>query len=228
MPATPSPSVLTPPSARPSAEADLAFLRAIVDGRGRSSMTMGVVYMAGGLLYGLQCLFHIGQMAGLVRWPPLANLGFIIAINIAVVVAIAWAVIKDRKAGGDARGPMATRTLNAGFSSAGMVNLAMVVIFGVGAWRDQDFAIWLYYPAVVFGLQAAAWSVAWSLKKKGWMLAVSLGGWLTAVALGVLVRQPDLYLYVCTAALFLLFALPGWIMVRDARAGAPAKTIGTA
>ena len=68
--------------------------------------------------------------------------------------AIAWAVMKDRKAGGDARGPMATRTLNAGFSSAGMVNLAMVVIFGVGAWRDQDFAVWLYYPAVVFGLQA--------------------------------------------------------------------------
>ncbi len=215
------------PSRLPSAEADLAFLRSIVDGRGRSSLTMGVVYLAGGLLYGLQCLFHIGQMFGLVRWPPVANLGFIIAINVAVAVAIAWAVMRDRRDGGDARGPMATRMLNAGFSSAGGVNLAMVVIFGVGAWRDNDFAIWLYYPAVVFGLQAAAWSVAWVLKKKPWMLATCIGGWLTAVTLGLLVRQPDQYLYVCTAALFLLFALPGWIMLRDARAG-EVKALGEA
>ena len=89
--------------------------------------------------------------------------------------------------------------------------------FGVGAWRDGDFALWFYYPAVVFGLQAAAWLVAWGLKKKVWMLATSAGGWLTAVALGLLIRQPDQYLYVCTAALFLLFALPGWIMLRDAQ-----------
>jgi hypothetical protein len=207
------------PSRPQSAEADLAFLRSIVEGRGRSSLTMGVVYLAGGLLYGAQCLFHIGQTLGLVRWPPLANLSFIFAVNIAMVVAIAWAVIRDRRDGGDARGPMATRTLNAGFSSAGAANLAMVVIFGVGAWRDNDFAIWLYYPAVVFGLQAAAWSVAWVLKKQAWMLATSIGGFATAVALGLLVRQPEQYLYVCTAALFLLFALPGWIMLRDARAG---------
>lgn len=213
------------PSIPQSAEADLAFLRSIVERGGRPSRTMGTVYMAGGLLYGLQCLFHIGQTFGLVRWPDLANLGFIGAINVAVLGAIVWAVIRDRReTGGGNRGPLATRALNAGFSSAGMVNLAMVIVFGVGAWRDNDFAIWLYYPAVVFGLQAAAWSVAWVLKKKGWMLATAAGGWLTTVALGLLVRQPDQYLYVCTAALFLLFALPGWIMLREAQAANPPKS----
>ena len=48
------------------------------------------------------------------------------------------------------------------------------------------------------------------------MLATAAGGWVTAVGLGLLVRHADIYLYVCTAALFLLFALPGWIMVRGA------------
>lgn len=209
MPASPKP---------PSAEADLAFLRSIVEGGSRPSITMALVYMAGGLLYGLQCLFHIGQMFGLVNWPPVANLSFILAINVAVCGSIVWAVWRDKKEGRANLGPLATRTMNAGFSSAGMVNLAMVIIFGVGAWKDSDFAIWLYYPAVVFGLQAAAWSVAWMLKKKLWMLLTSAGGWLTSVALGLLVRQPDAYLYVCTAALFLLFALPGWIMLREAKA----------
>lgn len=210
------------PTAPRSAEADLAFLRSIVEGGGRPSITMAIVYLAGGLLYGLQCLFHIGQMVGLIRWPDLANLAFVVAITVAVLGIIVWASIRDRREagiGGGNRGPLAKRTLNAGFSSAGMVNLAMVIIFGVGAVRDDDFALWLYYPAVVFGLQAAVWSVAWVLKKKVWMLATSLGGWLTTVALGLLVRQPELYLYVCTAALFLLFALPGWIMLREARTG---------
>lgn len=196
-------------------EADLAFLRAVVEGGPGGHLTLGVAYLAGGLLYGTQCLFHIGQIMGWARWPDLANLAFVVAISAAMLAALVWAVLEDRKAG--TRGPTATRALNAAFSATGMANLAVILIFGVGAARDQDFAVWLYYPAVVFALQAAAWHVAWTLRRKGWMLANALGGWATAVALGLLVREPLAYLGVCTTALFLFFALPGWIMVRDAR-----------
>lgn len=203
-------------------EADLAFMRSIVEGSGRPPMTLAICYLAGGLLYGLQCLFHVGQVIGLIRWPDLANLIFVVGITTAFLAVLTWAILKDRKAGPSNRGPLATRVTNAAFSATGMANAAVVIVFAVGAVRDQDFAVWLYYAAIVFALQAAAWYVAWVLKKKGWMLAVSLGGWVTAVALGVLVRQPMAYLGVCTLALFLLFALPGWVMFRDARAGARA------
>ncbi len=211
-------------SAKPrpaSPEADLAFLRSIVEGGdGGGFFTLGVAYLAGGLLYGLQCLFHVGQITGLVRWPDLANLAFVVGISLSFAAVLTWAVIKDRRQVG--KGRTATRALNAAFSGAGFANLAGVIIFGFGALRDQDFALWLYYPAVMFVLQAAAWHLAWVLKKKAWMLAAALGGWLVAVALGLLVRQPAAYLGVCTAALFVLFALPGWIMVRDARAASRA------
>lgn len=205
-----------------SAEEDLAFMRSIVEGGGRPPMTLAICYLAGGLLYGLQCLFHIGQATGLIRWPDLANLVFVVGISATFLSILTWAILKDRKTGGSSRGPMATRTLNAAFSATGMANCAVIIVFGVGAWRDQDFAIWLYYAAIVFALQAAAWYMAWTLKRKGWMLATALGGWATAVALGVLVREPFLYLGVCTVALFLLFALPGWILFRDARGAARA------
>lgn len=208
MPAKPSPH---------SPEDDLAFLRSIVDGGGRPPMTLAVCYLAGGLLYGLQCLWHIGQIAGVVRWPDLANLAFVIGITGSFLAILTWAILSDRKNDVTRRGPVASRALNAAFSAAGMANTAVIIVFGVGAYRDQDFAIWLYYAAIVFALQAAAWYGAWMLKRKGWMLAVALGGWVAAVALGVLVRQPVIYLYVCTAALFLLFALPGWIIFRAAR-----------
>ena len=205
-----------------SAEEDLAFMRSIVEGGGRPPMTLAVCYLAGGLLYGLQCLFHIGQATGLIRWPDLANLVFVVGISATFLSILTWAILKDRKTGTSNRGPVATRTLNAAFSATGMANCAVIIVFGVGAYRDQDFAIWLYYAAIVFALQAAAWYMAWTLKRKGWMLATALGGWVTAVALGVLVREPMLYLGVCTVALFLLFALPGWILFRDARSGSKA------
>ena len=210
-------------SAKPrlhSAEDDLAFMRSIVEGGGRTPMTLAVCYLAGGLLYGLQCLFHVGQATGLIRWPDLANLVFVVGISATFLSILTWAILRDRRDGSTNRGPTATRSLNAAFSATGMANTAVIIVFGVGAWRDQDFAIWLYYAAIVFALQAAAWYMAWTLKRKGWMLATALGGWITAVALGVLVREPFLYLGVCTVALFLLFALPGWILFRDARAKA--------
>lgn len=205
-----------------SPEDDLAFMRSIVEGGGRPPLTLAISYLAGGLLYGLQCLFHVGQAAGVIRWPPLASLTFVVMISVAFLAVLTWAILKDRKDGVAQRGPLAVRTLSAAFSAAGMANLSVIVIFGVGALRDHDFAVWLYYAAIVFALQAAAWYMAWTLKRKGWMLAVALGGWATAVALGVLVRQPMWYLGVCTLALFALFALPGWIMFRDARAASKA------
>ena len=203
----------------PSVEADLAFMRSIVEGGGRPSLTLAICYLAGGLLYGLQCLFHVGQAFGVLRWPDLANLAFVTAISAAFLAVLVWAIRRDRRdeAAGH-RGPLASRAMNAGLSGAGMANAAILIVFGVGAARDQDFAIWLYYPAMIFALQSAAWFMAWNLKKKGWMLATSLGGWSTAVALGLLVREPQWYLGVCTLALFGLFALPGWIMYRAATA----------
>ncbi len=201
-----------------SPEDDLAFMRSILERGGPPPMTLAICYLAGGLLYGLQCLFHVGQVAGLIQWPDLANLAFVVGISASFLSVLTWAILRDRRTGGARRGPMATRTLSAAFNATGMANLAVIIVFGVGAYRDQDFAIWLYYAAIVFALQSAAWFMAWTLKRKGWMLATALGGWVAAVTLGVLVREPVWYLGVCTLACFLLFALPGWVMFRDARA----------
>lgn len=211
-----------------SAQADLAFMRSIIENDGRPQLTLGVAYLAGGLLYGLQCLFHVGQIAGVIAWPDIANLAFVVGITVAFLIVLAWAIRTDRRQGrAGATGPMAGRAMQAAMSGAGMANAAVIIVFGVGAARDQDFAVWLYYPAMIFALQSAAWFMAWNLKRKRWMLATSIGGWLTAVALGLLVRQPEWYLAVCTAALLLLFAAPGWIMVRAARA-APGASLRAA
>ncbi len=213
----PAPSGKTSPG---TAEADLAFLRRIVEGgSGRGQIPMGVLFLAGGLLYGFQCLFHLGQAAGIVRIPDWASLIFVVSVTLVMLAVVAWAVHYGRKFGlKSSAGPTVSRAMDGAFSATGAANLAIIVVFGVGAARDNDFAIWLYYPAIVFAFQSIAWFVAWTLKRKPWMGMVALGHWSTAVALGLLVRDPIAYTWVCAAALFLLFALPGWIILREARA----------
>lgn len=214
----PAERVAMPKTPATTPEADLAFLRSIVDGGGRTPMTLAICYLAGGLIYGTQCLFHVGQIFELIKLPGLVNLIIVVGFTVAFLCVLTWAILKDRSCG-PTGGPTGTRTLNAAFSATGMANTAVIIVFGVGAIRDHDFGIWLYYSAIVFALQAAAWYVAWTVRKKGWMLATALGGWVVAVALGLTVREPMIYLGICTVALFTLFALPGWVMFRDTRAG---------
>lgn len=217
----PAASGKTSPS---TAEADLAFLRRIVEGGpGRHQIPMGVLFLAGGLLYGFQCLFHLGQSAGIIRISDLASLVFVVSVTLVMLAVVVWAVRYDRKSGRKSNaGPTVSRAMNGAFSATGAANLAIIVVFGVGAVRDNDFAIWLYYPAIVFAFQAIAWFVAWTLKRTPWMGLVALGHWSTAVALGLLVREPLAYTWVAAAALFLLFALPGLIILREARSGSKA------
>lgn len=200
---------------RTTPEADLAFLKAIVQGgdNPKATLTLGVAYLAGIAVWAPMPVPH----------RPGGGLGALAGTGQSGLRDRDHDGLSDRadlgRPGGSqsgTAGPIVTRTLNAAFSGAGMANLAIIVVFGFGAARDKDFAIWLYYPAMIFALQAAAWFVAYSLKKKPWMLMASIGAWITAVALGLLVREPVAYLYVCTAALFVLFAGPGWIMTRDA------------
>lgn len=198
-----------------SAEEDLAFLRSIVEGDGKSLKKNGVVFLAGGLLYGLLCLFGLSELIGVVQWPDPVYLIVIIVLNVAFFAVLGWALRPDRRAG--TSGSTANRALNAAFAGAGLANLAMVIVFGVSAVLSDDFGIWLFYPAVVFAILGAAWFVEWRIRRKPGSGAVAFGWLLTSVALGLLRHDELVYVTICTIALFLLMALPGAIMIRTAR-----------
>lgn len=96
------------------------------------------------------------------------------------------------------------------------MNLAMVFVFGFNAIRLDDFSLWLYYVPVVFAIQGGAWFVAARLQKRLWYGLVALGWFLAAAALGLTMGQP-LFNLVVALALFLLMALPGFVLLRLAR-----------
>jgi hypothetical protein len=202
-----------------TAEADLAFMRTIADGGKQPGLMVGsgpAIYLAAGLLYGVQCFYHMIELVTPVRWPPVLTLGVAIGVNVIFFSYLIVVLVRERRlrAGGSATG----RTLNAMFGATGLANIGFVVIFALNAVWRKDFTIWLLYPATVFILQGAAWYVAFLMRRKAWMAWTALGWFASGIALGLLLENVAAYLAICTAALFLCMALPGWIMIRQGRA----------
>jgi hypothetical protein len=202
-----------------TAEADLAFMRALVDGGRQPGLMAGSgpsISMVAGLLYGTQCLYHLVEMLTPIRWPPPLTLAVAIGVNVVFFAYLAVVLIRERKLrlGGSAAG----RALNAMFGATGLANMGFVIIFALNSIWRHDFTLWLLYPATVFILQGAAWYVAFLMRRKPWMAWTGLGWFASGTALGLLLTDITAYLAICTAALFLCMALPGWIMIRQGRA----------
>ena len=61
----------------------------------------------------------------------------------------------------------------------------------------------------------------WSILRRTWLAFVALGWFATTVALGVAVfGDIGAYLLILSVALFVLMAVPGWVIWRDAKKAA--------
>ena len=198
-----------------SVQDDLAFLRAVAEGRGDAGMGApgGALYAGAGLVYGVQCLGHYGQVIGLVRMPPLGNLALAWLPTVIFAVMMTVVIVLDRRR--PTRG-VTNRAVNAAFGGAGIANLALVLIFAAAAIRNHDFRYWLFHPAVVFVLQGAVWYVVFVLRKRMWMALVAAGWIVSGVALGLLIDRPGPYLLVASLGLFAWMMVPGYAMMRQA------------
>ncbi len=194
-------------------EADLAFVKALVSEGGRMQISGGALYLAGGLCYGVQCLAQWAHLVGIVNLGMWGNLiaGILpTVIFLAVMCVVLW---RDRNA---PKTGVATRALNAAFSSAGLANLFMVGVFGYAAITEKSILIWLLYPITVCAFQGAVWFTAYMIRKESWLAFISTGWFVTTLALGLLIGTPH-YVLVLGVALFVIMGGGGWYMMRLAR-----------
>ncbi len=194
---------------------DLAFLKGLVSEGPKVQRSAGELFLVAGIVYGIQCLLNAAQILLRLEWPPLVFLivGFLpTAIFIAWIIWLAWRNRKDKVQG------VATRAMSAAFSSAGLANLSMCVAIGWVSYTEGNFLIWLLYPAVVSALQGACWYVAYMIRKQLWLGAVSAGWFATSITLGFLIRDPGSYLMVFAAAMLVLMAVPGYVMMQQSKA----------
>jgi len=201
---------------RQQAHADLAFMKSLVEEGERSQLTSGSAFLAAGLLYGVQCLVQWAQIVGLTRFSDGLMLAFVVSVTVAFLAVLGVLIWRDRKV---VQRGVGTRALGAAFAGVGLANLVLCSVFGLLAWRRQDMGIWLLYPVALCAVMGAGWYVAAAMRRRLWLGLVSAGWFLTGVGLGLLISAEDLASYVLLigAALLLLLALPGGVMVRSAK-----------
>jgi len=192
---------------------DLAFLRALADGGGDSQAATGAGLLAGGALYGLQCLIFAAQAYGWLQFDELGGMIFGIGPTVVFLIAIFWITWRYREQSHS--GGVAARALRAAFASSGTATIALLCIFAWAAYREQSLTIWFLYPCSVFALQGGAWMIAWLLRRRAWLGVVAFGWLLSSVVLSVTIGT-RLYPIVAGLSLVLLMAVPGALMMRPA------------
>lgn len=192
------------------AHKDLAFLRALVSEGSKSQSAGGLVFLTAGLAYGLDCLAYWAQMDFHLPTTPAIGLALIfvpITIVVPVIIYVIWQGRKDGPQG------VATRALNAAYSSLGLANVFIALGFGYVANTQHNMLIWLLYPVVICAFLGAVWYVAYMIRRKLWLAAVSAGWFVTTLALGLLIRQTQSYMLVLGIALIVLMGGGGWVMM---------------
>jgi hypothetical protein len=194
-------------------QADLAFVKALVNEGARIRVSGGVLYLTAGACYGIQCLVQWIHLAGIV---DIGAIGNIIAgilptvLFLSVMCIILW---RDRKL---SQNGVATRALNSAFTSAGLANVFMVGVFAYTAITEKSILIWLLYPITVCAFQGAVWYTAYMIRKERWIAAISFGWFVTTLVLGLLIETPH-YVLVLGIALFVIMGGGGIYMIKQAR-----------
>jgi len=199
----------------PSVQADLAFLRSLAGDGGTSFLrNFGEVYLATGLCYSIQILGHGAQFAfgWFTETVAATILGF--GPTLVVLALIAWLNWRRRNTSGAST---VAKAVGAMFGAVGIANLVMVAVVAVQAWRMHSIQVWLIYPCIVMAFQGAAWTAAWTLRRRGWMGLVGAGWFVTAIAMGVYIPNMAGYLAALFAGLVLFMVLPGYAMMRTFR-----------
>jgi hypothetical protein len=77
--------------------------------------------------------------------------------------------------------------------------------------------VWQIYPCIIMVMQGAAWMVAWLVKRQAFSAILSVGWFVTGVAAGLTIGNLGAFILVLGLGLWLFMALPGYLMIRDAK-----------
>lgn len=198
---------------RTSAQADLAFLRELVDDGDwrRPARYFGATYLA----IGLTILAQI-TVTDVLSFPGPAQLGAVVAVWVAYAVAQTFinANLNPGKIGASPR----SRAEAMGFLSMVLSHLTLLVVFLITAINQQDGLFMKLAALSFFALQGGLWLMIHALRRDRWQLAVALG-WLAAALAGAPFLDTDVFGLVVAIVVLMLMVAPGLYMIHVARGG---------
>ncbi|WP_298159367.1 hypothetical protein [Brevundimonas sp.] len=199
--------------------ADIAWLRTLAAESARTPYRGGSAMVSAGLIYGAASLLQWAALTGLVSRDLTANgVQWLVAtvLFLATLPILIW-----RMKGAAGVRTTANRVVSTVW---GCVGWSIFVLFACMAIRDARLgggvdvgAFWLV-PSIIMVFYALGWAVTASLYGNGRLWWLSIGSFVAAAALAALTGDAGLYLGYAVA-LFLLMALPGYLLMRVAKRG---------
>ena len=198
--------------------ADIAWMRRLAEEGSQTPMQGASILFAAGLLYGAASLGHWAVASGLAGL-DIEAVNYLWLGATVVFFAVLVLVIRGLKRAGGVE-TSANRASGTAWASVGWGIFALGLSMMVLGWRLGDEAVEVGFaliPSMIMVFYGSGWAVSAAMQRSRLMWTLALASFAAAPLLAALTGMAEQYL-AYAAALFLLMALPNWLMMRAARA----------
>lgn len=191
---------------------DIAFMRALAQEGSSAPLLGGSILVAAGVTFAVAGVAHWSIMSGLVNLPKQTLAMIWPAALVVFLGLLAWL----RRGGNGRPGAQSpgNRASSAAWASMGWTIFVISLAIGILSARTQSSIPTLIFPPLILGLYGMGWSVAAAMTRKRWIWMTAVGSYAGALIVAWLAVDPAVYL-VYSAALLLLMALPGFVLMRQ-------------
>jgi hypothetical protein len=200
-----------------NAPADIAWLRQLAEENGTGPMRGASILLAAGLIYGVTSLIHWAHMSGLILAQYAATgMEWLIATGVFLVVCFTL-IFRLRRAGGVRTA--AQRAIGTIWSGVGWGIFALFASMFVVSARigvDQNSMIFWLIPSIILAFYGMGWGVTAAMMKSRPLGLLALASFIAAPVMGLFAGGASIYL-AYAAALFLLMAVPGFLLMRQSK-----------
>jgi hypothetical protein len=198
--------------------ADIAWMRNLAEEGAGTPFQGGSILMSAGLIYGIASLIHWAQVSEMVELPGMAaGIVWLTATGLFLALLVLLVSRLQRREGVMTSGNRASSTV---WSALGWGIFAMFASLSALGYQLGEEAVLLgvsLIPSIIMVFYGIGWAVTATMHRNRVLWWLMTGSFLAAPLLALLAGQNAQYL-AYAAALFLLMALPGWFLMRQARA----------
>lgn len=197
--------------------ADIAWMRRLAEEGAQAPMQGASILMAAGLTFSAGSLAFWAEINGMFEVPGIMGVSWLAATALFLAILTFNLARPGRRTGVTTA---ANRVIGTVWSAVGMGIFALFVALIINDVRigasDGFNSFWLA-PSVIMVFYGLGWAVTSAMLKSRPLWLLAMASFAAAPLLALLAGQAAQYL-AYAAALFLLMALPGWLLMRQARA----------
>jgi hypothetical protein len=191
---------------------DLAFMRALAQEGRRAPLLIGHNMLLGGIVYGTAGLFAWAVAMHLLVLPPWweAAIWFAVTPPYMAYCYVRRTQWRNARPGASA---ITNRAVHAAWRGIGYALLALGVATAIAAYQMKTMAPFGLFPSIVMAFYGLGWMIAAAMSETKWLRSISIVSFIVAILIAFVSNSKAGFL-VMSAALYLLMALPGWLLTR--------------